>query len=159
MPMRKLTQSEIALARKAFGDRIDYRKVRLREGPGNNVFAHIAFAKGNTAITIGSKIYFRKHYCPDFSAPGQNGEIFLHEMTHVWQYQTLGVPAFAARYGAEFVQVKGRPNDMYLYKAATRFDEAMLEAQAQMVGDYHSAKAAAKARIAENLKGSGLYGL
>lgn len=159
MPMRKLTAGEIALARKAFDGRIDYAKVRLSDGPGSNAFAHIAFAKGNPAITIGSKVYFKKHYCPDFSAPGQNGAIFMHEMTHVWQYQTLGLAAFAARYGAEFLQVKGKPDDMYVYKVSTRFDEAMLEAQAQMVGDYHSAKGAARARIAGNLAGSGLHGL
>jgi hypothetical protein len=157
--MRKLTPGEVALARQAFGARIDYGKVKLRDGPGNNVFAHIAFAKGNSAITIGSKIYFKRDYCPDFAAAGRNGAVFLHEMTHVWQYQTLGVPAFAARYGAEFARVKGRPNDMYAYKAATRFDEAMLEAQAQMVGDYHAAKAADKDRIARNLKDSGFWGL
>ena len=159
MPMRKLTAGEIALARKAFGARIDYGKVKLSDGPGTNAFAHIAFAKGNPAITIGSKVYFKKDYCPDFSAPGQNGRSFMHEMTHVWQYQTLGLAAFAARYGAEFLQVKGKPNDMYAYKAADRFDEAMLEAQAQMVGDYQSAKAGDKARIAGNLKGSGFYNL
>lgn len=157
--MRKLTDGEIDLAREAFGARIDYGKVRLSDGPGSNAFAHIAFAKGNPAITIGSRIYFKTHYCPDFSAPGQNRRMFMHEMTHVWQYQTLGLAAFAARYGTEFLQVKGKPNDMYAYKAATRFDEAMLEAQAQMVGDYQSAKAADKTRIAGNLQGSGFYNL
>jgi hypothetical protein len=160
---RKLTAGEIALARTAFADKIDYSKVRLHDGPGNNVFAHIAFAKGNPAITIGSTVYFKKDYAPDFSAAGANGSSFMHEMAHVWQYQTLGVPAFAARYGAEFVQVKGKPNDMYDYSKMTDFDEAMLEAQAQLVGHYYhftaTKNATQTAALAKKLAGSGLYGL
>jgi hypothetical protein len=161
---RKLTAGEIALARTAFGDRIDYGKVKLSDGPGSNAAAHIAFMKGNPAITIGSTLYFKHDFCPDFSVPGQNGTSFMHEMTHVWQYRTLGMPAFFARYGAELVQAKGKPNDMYKYvEGETKFTGAMLEAQAQMVGDYYKAKAegnaARTARLARNLAGSGFYGL
>ena len=160
---RKLTSGEIALARTAFGDKIDYAGVRLSDGPGNSPFAHMAFAKGNPAITIGSTVYLKTDYCPDFSAPGENGRTFMHEMTHVWQYRALGMPAFFARYGVELAQAKGKPNDMYKYSEATKFNDAMLEAQAQIVGDYHRAKtdgnAAAAARLAKNLAGSGLYGL
>jgi uncharacterized protein DUF4157 len=161
---RKLTEGEITLARAAFGDKIKYGRVRLSDGPGNNAFAHMAFAKGNPAITIGSTVYFKRDFCPDFSAPGKNRKSYMHEMTHVWQYQTLGMPAFFARYGAEFVQVGGKPGDMYKYtKGVTKFDEAMLEAQANMIGDYSEAlwagNEAGKATIARNVAGSGLYGL
>lgn len=160
---RKLTAGEIALAKAAFADRIDYSKVRLSDGPGSHPMAHMAFAKGNPAITIGNTVYFKQDYCPDFSAPGRNGRTFMHEMTHVWQYRALGMPAFFARYGAELIQAGGKPNDMYKYKVDTKFNEAMLEAQAQMVGDYYRAKsqgdAAATARLAANLKGSGVYKL
>ena len=160
---RRLTAGEITLARTAFGDRIDYGKVKLSDGPGNNIAAHIAFGKGNPAITIGSTVYFKKDFCPDFSVPGQNGTSFMHEMAHVWQYQTLGMAAFAARYGAEFLQVKGKPENMYDYSKVTDFDKAMLEAQAQLVGHYYKAKAernaAQTAALAKKLGGSGLYGL
>ncbi len=161
---RKLTAGEVALARAAFGDKIKYDRVRLSDGPGNSAFAHMAFAKGNPAITVGSTIYFKRDYCPDFSAPGKNRKSYMHEMTHVWQYQTLGMPAFFARYGAEFFQADCKPNDMYKYeKGKTRFAEAMLEAQANMIGDYSEAQwagnATGKATIARNLAGSGLYGL
>ena len=160
---RKLTGNEIALAREAFADKIEYNKVRLSDGPGAHPMAHMAFAKGNPAITIGNTVYFKVDFCPDFSVPGQNGRSFMHEMTHVWQYATLGMPAFFARYGAELAKAGGKPNDMYKYTESTKFNEAMLEAQAQIVGDYHRARsqnnAAAKARLEKNLKGSGLYGL
>jgi hypothetical protein len=161
---RELTAGETALARAAFGDRIDYRRVKLSDGPGNHPFAHLAFARGNPAITIGSTVYFKVGFCPDFSAPGQNRRSFIHEMTHVWQYRTLGMPAFFARYGVEVAQVGGKPDDMYKYKAGTeKFAGAMLEAQASMVEDYSDAlwrkDAGRKARLAKNLAGSGVYGL
>jgi hypothetical protein len=166
---RKLTAGEIALGRAAFGDKIDYKKVKLTDGPGMDAFAHIAFAKGNPAITIDSSIYFKEDYCPDFAAAGLKGrKSFIHEMTHVWQYQTLGLAAFAARYGVEFAKAKGKPNDMYRYdQGKTKFGGAMLEAQANMVGDYSAAlwspasaaQAALLAKLAVNMAGSGLYGL
>ena len=161
---RKLTAAEIALARAAFGNRIDYGKVRFSKGAGLQPLAHAAFAKGNPAITVGSTVYFKNDYCPDFCAPGRNRKSFIHEMTHVWQYQRLGMPAFFARYGADLAKAGGKPGDMYKYKPGTdRFDEAMLEAQAEMVGDYSDAvwrnDAARAATLARNLAGSGLYGL
>ncbi|HEX6376697.1 MAG TPA: DUF4157 domain-containing protein [Allosphingosinicella sp.] len=160
---RKLTAGEIALARTAFEDKIDYARVRLSDGPGSNPAAHIAFMRGNPAITIGNTIYFKEGFSADFSAAGADGATFMHEMTHVWQYRTLGMPAFYARYGAELARANFKPGDMYKYKDEARFGDAMLEAQAQMVGDYHHAlsvgNASARARIARNLAGSGLYGM
>jgi len=161
---RKLTAGEIALARAAFGDKIDYSKVKLSDGPGNSPSAHIAFAKGNPAITIGSTVYFKTHYCPDFSARGQNRKSFIHEMTHVWQYRALGMPAFFARYFQEVARVGGKPDDMYKYvKGTDAFGKAMLEAQASMIGDYSEAlwggNETQKALLAKNMAGSGLYGL
>ena len=162
---RRLTANEIALAREGFGDKIDYSRVRLSDGPGLQPLAHAAFAKGNPAITVGSIVYFKVGFCPDFSAPKENRSSFMHEMTHVWQYQTLGLGAFFARYGAEFLHVEGNPDAMYVYKKGTdAFGEAMLEAQAQMVGDYCAALANPKAAadrtaLKKNLAASGLYGL
>jgi hypothetical protein len=160
---RKLTAGEIRLAREAFGDRIDYDRVRLRDGPGTNAAAHIAFMKGNTAITIGNTVHFKEGLSTDFSAPGENGRLFMHEMTHVWQYRELGMAAFFVRYGADLAKAGGKPNDMYKYDDDSKFAEAMLEAQAQMVGDYHRARSSGNAgdiaRLKRNLKGSGLYGL
>jgi len=161
---RALTASEVALAREAFGSRIDYRKVKLSDGPGSNPLAHLAFAKGNPAITIGSTVYFKLDYCPDFAAAGRNRKCFIHEMTHVWQYQEMGMPSFFLRYGEDLLKARGRPDDMYNYAAGTaRFDEAMIEAQAEMVCDYGealwTANAARKALIAKNLAASGVYGL
>jgi hypothetical protein len=161
---RPLTAGEIALARAAFGGRIDYGRVKLSDGPGNNPLAHMAFAKGNPAITIGSTVYFKQDFCPDFSAPGRNRKCFIHEMTHIWQYRTMGMPRFFLRYGEEVLKAKGRPDDMYNYAAGSaKFGEAMLEAQAEMVCDYSEAmwtgNATRTAQLAGNLAASGVYGL
>jgi hypothetical protein len=161
---RSLTQTEVELVRAAFAERIDYRRVRLSDGPGINLAARIAFAKGNPAITLGSTIYFKRDFCADFCAPRANRKSFMHEMAHVWQYQRLGISRFLLRYGKEVAQVGGRPARMYRYTPGeTRFADAMLEAQAEMVGDYSEALWAGqeprKAALARNLAGSGVYGL
>lgn len=161
---RKLTAGEIALARAAFGDKVDYSKVKLTEGPGNRFAARIAFAKGNPAITLDSDVYFKHDFCDDFSAAGRNRKSFIHEMTHVWQYQKLGVAKFLARYFKELAKAGGNANDMYKYEAGkTKFGGAMLEAQANMIGDYSEAlwkgDSVRMATLAKNLAGGGLYGL
>jgi hypothetical protein len=160
---RKLTAGEIALAQTAFGDKIDYDKVRLSDGPGTNPMAHMAFAKGNPAITIGNTVYFKRDFCPDFSVRGENGTTFMHEMAHVWQYRTLGMAAFYVRYGADLARAGFNPDKMYDYRSVTDFDSAMLEAQAQMVGHYYKARAERDAQktaeLETKLARSGLYGL
>jgi hypothetical protein len=161
---RPLTAGEIALGQAAFGGKVDCTRVKLSDGPGNNPFAHMAFAKGNPAITIGSTVYFKQDFCPDFSAPGRNRKSFIHEMAHVWQYRAMGMPAFFLRYGEDLIKAKGRPDDMYNYVPGTaKFGESMLEAQAEMVCDYSEAlwtgNAARKTLLAGNLAGSGVYGL
>jgi hypothetical protein len=161
---RGLTAGEIALARAAFGDKIEYGGVKLSDGPGHEPLAHLAFAKGNPAITVGSAVYFKSDYCPDFSAPGRNRKSFIHEMTHVWQYAEMGLAFFFLRYGADLLNVSGNPDDMYVYThGETPFADAMIEQQAEMVGDYSEAlwsrNAARTALFARNMAGSGLYGL
>jgi hypothetical protein len=161
---RTLTAGEIELAKAAFGDRIEYGGVTLSDGPGNEPLAHLAFAKGNPAITVGPAVYFKADYCPDFSAPGRNRRSFIHEMTHVWQYGDLGLAVFFLRYGADLLNVGGNPDAMYVYTPGeTRFDEAMIEQQAEMVADYSvavwSRDASGTALFARNMAGSGLYGL
>jgi hypothetical protein len=161
---RKLTESEIALARKAFGDRIDYSKVTIVEGAALNIPARLAFLKGNPAITMGSTIYFRDDYCDDFCDRALKQYSFMHEMTHVWQWQKLGAARFLLRYGKEFLQVGGKPGDMYKYEKDTKsFRESMLEAQANMVQHYSEAlrtkNAKGQAEVAKRLAGSGAYDL
>ena len=161
---RKLTEGEIALARQAFGDKIDYGKVSVVEGGALNIPAQLAFLKGNPAITIGSTIYFKKDFCDDFCDRADKQYSYMHEMTHVWQWQRLGAARFLLRYGKEFLQVRGKAGDMYKYEHHSKaFDESMLEAQANMVQHYSEALRAGneskKASVAGRLAHSGLYDL
>ena len=162
--MRRLTPGEIKLLREAFGDRLPYDHVRLRLGHGGNPAAMAAFRNGNTAITLRRSIYFRIHYSDDFSlADPSSQSLFLHEMTHIWQYAVLGVPRFLARYARELAACRFSPRAMYRYEeGVTRFAGARLEAQAQMVGDYclrrlQGVPRTATGGLAQNLKGRRLF--
>jgi hypothetical protein len=163
--MRGLKADEIALLREAFGERIAYEGVRLRQGHGGNPAAMAAFRNGNTAITLRRSLYFRVHYSDDFSQADVAAQsLFHHEMTHIWQYAALGVTRFLARYARDLAACRFSPSAMYRYEEGeTRFAAARLEAQAEMVGDYCRARLVGdvprQARLARNLKGSGFYGL
>jgi type VI secretion system secreted protein VgrG len=96
MDRRALTEGEIATAREAFGDGVDYDRIRIGKGPGRNPVAWLARRNGNPAITLVNTIHlFGADLGRDFSA-GADRMLFLHEMTHVWQYDGLGVPRMAA---------------------------------------------------------------
>jgi type VI secretion system secreted protein VgrG len=161
---RALTEGEIALARGVFGDRIDYAIVRIRHGAGLNPIARLAFRNRRVeAIALIRTIFFKRRPPDDFSRNGDSG-LFLHEMTHVWQYQALGVVRFYWRYLVELEAARFRAPDLYLYEPGkTAFPEARLEAQAQMVQDYHQLRGRgdekAIAAIGANLGGSGFHGL
>lgn len=166
MTGRGLTEGEVELARAAFGDRLDDRVIRFVDGAAGNPLAKAAFRNGNTAITLRRTIHFNPaHYLPDFSVakPAARG-LFTHELTHVWQYDRLGTAWFLLLYAAQFARRRGQAWRMYEYRAGvTPFRGAMLEAQAEMAGNYAEAQAAGDAGrmalIARNLDGSGLFGL
>lgn len=163
--MRALNSGETALLKDAFGKSIDYHSIRVRAGAGANAAARAAFMNGNRAITLRRRIYFRTHYCDDFTEAGVVAQALLHhEMTHVWQYAKLGVPGFLACYARDFVACRFSARAMYRYEEGkTPFAAAWLEAQAQMVGDYCHARltgdVSRQTRLATNLRGSGFYGL
>ena len=160
---RPLTDGELAMAVSAFGDGLDYGRVRLCQGAGGNPGAHLAFRKpGVDAITLIRTIFFRGGLVEDFSQGGDSS-LFMHEMTHIWQYQTLGVARFGLRYLNELEACNFDRNALYHYDCGqTAFAEAKLEAQAQIVQDYGIALGAGRvqqaADLRRNLAGSGLFG-
>jgi hypothetical protein len=160
---RPLTDGELAMAVSAFGDGLDYGRVRLCQGAGGNPGAHLAFRKpGVDAITLIRTIFFRGALVGDFSQGG-DASLFMHEMTHIWQYQRLGVVRFGLRYLNELEACNFDRVCLYHYDCGhTAFAEARLEAQAQIVQDYGLAVGAGRAGQAEalrrNLAGSGLFG-
>ena len=163
--LRPLTSGELELVLEAFGGRIDCRLVRFVHGHDGNPLPRAAFRNGNTAITLRKTIYYGHHYRDDFSAADPHAQgLFLHEMTHVWQYARLGLARFYLRYARDLVACRFSARAMYRYEPGeTRFAEARLEAQAQMVGDYCEARLVGDEgraeRIAKSLAGSGMFGL
>jgi hypothetical protein len=163
---RGLTPGEIALAREAFGERVPLEQVTFVEGAGRNPVAKAAFRNGNSAITLRRTIYFGPaYYQPDFSAGKSAAKgLLIHELAHVWQYEKMGTAWFFARYGREYAAAGFKAWRMYEYEIGkTPFRRAMLEAQAEMTGNYAEAKAdgdvAKMALVAQNLAGSGFFGL
>ena len=161
--MRGLTDGEIGLCRRVFPEPLPYREVRLCDGPAVNDAAERAFLNGNTAITLRRTIYLKMLYCRDFSAPEVGASarrLLVHEMTHVWQWQKLGVLRFLLRYAGDFLSCRGNAGSMYRYEQDPRaFARCRLEAQAEMVGDYQDPLHPNRATIEAKLKGTGLYGL
>ena len=159
--MRGLTAGEIALCRAIFPGPLPYEHVRLWDGPAVNDAAERAFRHGNTAITLRRTIYFGIDYAADFAAADAWARrLFVHEMTHVWQWRRLGVPRFLLRYAGDLIACRGRAIAMYDYADDRRpFERLRLEAQAEMVGDYQLADHRHRALIEAKLAGTGLYGL
>lgn len=85
---RPLTSGEIELARSIFGQAIDYGAVRIRRRKW--------FTFQPKRITMAPRGHLHFHpqsedYCDDFAAVDlwRQG-LFIHEMVHVWQVQSLG---------------------------------------------------------------------
>ncbi len=79
MSVRGLTAAETALARSVFGDAITYARVRIASG-----------GFGPFAVTTGSRINIPLSVCSrDFAQERPLMQaFFIHEMVHVWQFQT-----------------------------------------------------------------------
>jgi hypothetical protein len=160
--IRGLTRSEIELLREVFGNRISYERVRLREGAGGNPLARIALSRpGNWAMTYLHTVYFNDgRFRDDFAAPGEDAALLIHEAAHVWQYSKLGLLAFAARYGWNFVSCRFDQHRLYDYEEAPHFKDATLEGQAQMLGDYYKARKGTGGEVLKaKLAATGFYGL
>lgn len=84
---RPLTAGEVAMTRLIFKDSIDYSKVRVH----NEEYLPFGLQFNDTAMTPNGSMYFNQdHYVQDFSTVKDNPGAkmwFMHEMTHVWQYQ------------------------------------------------------------------------
>ncbi|MDD2319244.1 MAG: hypothetical protein PHO83_04255 [Geobacteraceae bacterium] len=82
---RPLTDGEIAMARLIFKDSINYSAVRIH----NEEYLPFGFQDDDTAMTPNGGMYFNPdRFVQDFSIEDKYSKIwFMHEMTHIWQYQ------------------------------------------------------------------------
>ncbi len=83
---RFLTPAERGLAESVFGNAVDYDSVRI----ANRKWAF--FQPKRVVMAPRGTIHFHPHgdlYCDDFCGAGLTDQgLFIHEMTHVWQYQS-----------------------------------------------------------------------
>ncbi|RCU48759.1 hypothetical protein DU002_13270 [Corallincola holothuriorum] len=136
MSSRKLTQGEIALAKKIFRNSIDYNKVTIHRDK------HNALQDETAAVTPNGEIYIPhpNHYQNDFSQttiPDYNS-LFIHEMVHVWQYQNNVLnPIIAA--AIEMLRHMFQYHKAYQYTLEEGKDllDYRIEQQAAIIEDYY----------------------
>ena len=123
---RRLTAGEIALAEGVFGGAIDYANVTIRDR-----------SWGATAICFGSHITFPPHHpAPkDFASEGVRLQAWLiHELTHVWQFQTAPLRTIASWAGVLASGGYGAGQPGYRYALPLKgWDAYNLEQQASIV--------------------------
>lgn len=82
--LRLMTPGKIKMAREIFRDTINYSKVWIHKGS----YLPFGLQSMGTSMSPNGEMYFRKYYSPDFSrAAILFQHIFIHELSHVWQYQ------------------------------------------------------------------------
>lgn len=136
--MRHLTAGEIQLAQTMFQDAIDYAAVKLAFGRWWQTFSQVAVAPNGC-------VYFpRKARCDDFSLTAPHLQMwFMHEMTHVWQYQRgfsvlkSGVMLFVRR---GYAHAKAYRYLQDASDAIAPFEQLNMEQQAEVVSHYFAAK-------------------
>jgi hypothetical protein len=128
---RPLTPGETSLARLVFGDAIDYSTVRVHP----RGYLPFGLQPRHTAMAPNGSLYFpRACFRDDFSRCDiANRMWFIHEMTHVWQFQ-LGYPVRlrgAIRIGLGYG---------YTLRAGSRLADFNMEAQGNLLADYFALK-------------------
>jgi len=114
MGRRQLTPAEIAEARLVFGPGLDYNRAYVAENAGWPDFIDRLGARlqnrmrhkdEHNAVTLGSTSYFpvTLNTAPDAVAGGNLRDMgwLVHELTHQWQYQRMGLRYLTAALGVQ----------------------------------------------------------
>ncbi len=134
MPSRKLTSGEIDLARGVFGSAVDYATVTITADK------FMGFHPEGTAMAPDGNLYMHGCYKDDYSSGGTYHQaLFIHEMTHVWQFQNKVLQPVAEAvklnlklkfdYAAAYPYTLDAKKDLLAYN---------MEQQASIVQDYFS---------------------
>lgn len=134
---RALTAQEISTAQKYFGDHIDYKMVKVFNRP-----FMLLSSEGYSGISPNGHLYFSKNdYRPDFAAAPALTPLFIHEMTHVAQYQSgMNLPkqAFRTWLKHNFNYAASYHYEIEQAESYSKFD---FEQQAQIMADYYAHRA------------------
>lgn len=120
---RPLTEGETSLGRSIFGCAIDYKRVRV-----------VGLPWGRTAFVVGSRMHFPQPSA-DFSLePLSRRAWFVHELTHVQQFQSAPLPTALGWLALLLAGGYGPRRAGYRYAAPLRgWDACNIEQQASMV--------------------------
>ena len=143
---RDLLATEITEADKVFGDSLPaYRKIQITDALGplptlDNPYTDELMSGMLYTINVGPEIYADLTRGKTLSGYGIDRNIFIHEMTHVWQYYhgysvILG-SAWANTFGAGYTYTNGQAWGSY-----------NVEQQAQLVEDWYNAKIGNLSRV------------
>lgn len=131
---RQLTTDEIHLAQSVFGEKIDYSKVRISNSRATSLAPQHGGCCLRNRIHISGSAYLEDYAGASKQAQG----FFIHEMTHIWQYQN-----HPAQLGGKFLKDIMRYRFNYMAKAYNYslaqdkdFSKYGHEEQACMVQDY-----------------------
>jgi len=137
---RHLSDGEIEMVRLIFSNAIDYDKVKIY----NKAYLPFGLQKINVAMSPNGSIYFApQKFIEDFSIASKERKMwFMHEMTHVWQYQ-MGYNVFLK--GLKIALNGGyRRGDIYEYEPIVSSKKLLshfnMEQQAVMVEEYFAFK-------------------
>lgn len=130
---RALTENEKALAETVFQKALDLERVRIHDAK------YIFFQASNVLMTPNGQIYapsemYREDYANE---PLNYRELFIHEMAHVWQFQTEVLnPKFSGLF--EFIRngFDYRKAYQYVLEAERDLIDYGMEQQAAMIADY-----------------------
>ncbi|MDD5360046.1 MAG: hypothetical protein PHI79_04295 [Sulfurovaceae bacterium] len=134
---RQLTNNEIDMLKPIFSNSINYSIVKIFKD------RYLPFQNKNIALSPNGNIYFdEKHHQDDFSISSNPDKMwFIHEMTHVWQYQN----GFKIIKNALKLSLKGqyKNNRAYCYNhtcLTMDFCSFNFEQQATIVEHYFAGK-------------------
>jgi nucleotide-binding universal stress UspA family protein len=144
---RPLTPGEIALAKRIFGDSLNYDDVRIQNGKDSPLWKASAYLGEKCgaqniccrAQTFGSTIFMPQDQYHDDYSRGDDSDrsLFVHEITHAWQFQNMQVVA-GVRTVVDAVNL-GSYDAVYGYKLDPKKDlgDYNVEQQACIMEAYH----------------------
>lgn len=136
MGERTLTSGEVTLAKRVFKDSIDYSTVKVHNEK------YLPIQPNNSGMTPNGEIYVAgaEAYFADYSSTDDPylRAFFVHEMTHVWQYQLKILNPISSAIAESFRNFFDYPK-AYDYELAPAKDllAYRIEQQAQIVEDYY----------------------
>lgn len=139
IPGRKLTESELRLAKEYYPENLDLSKVRVTVGTIYTTFS---------TVTLGNRIHLKTYskdlnHFKDLTETFENQEVLIHELMHVYQFQNGGFGYVPRSLYAQLIaqQTTGSRNGAYDWETQmhrkTPWNKWNPEQQAQAISDYH----------------------